>query len=27
VIAVGEDKVVHDQFAPFDIPVVPAPKP
>jgi len=27
VIAVGEDKVVHDQFAPFDIPVVAAPKP
>jgi zinc protease len=25
VITVGEDKVVHDQFAPFDIPVVPAP--
>ena len=25
VIAVGEDKVVHDQFAPFDIPVAPAP--
>ena len=25
VVAVGEDKVVHDQFAPFDIPVVPAP--
>jgi zinc protease len=27
VVAVGEDKVVHDQFAPFDIPVVAAPKP
>jgi len=27
VVAVGEDKVVHDQFAPFDLPVVPAPKP
>jgi zinc protease len=27
VVAVGEDKVVHDQFAPFDIPVVVAPKP
>ena len=25
VVAVGEDKVVHDQFAPFDIPVAPAP--
>ena len=25
VITVGEDKVVHDQFAPFGIPVVPAP--
>jgi predicted Zn-dependent peptidase len=25
VVAVGEDKVVHDQFAPFDLPVAPAP--
>ncbi len=25
VVAVGEDKVVHDQFSPFDIPVVPVP--
>ena len=27
VVAVGEDKVVHDQFAPFNIPVVAVPKP
>jgi zinc protease len=27
VVAVGEDKVVHDQFAPFNIPVVALPKP
>jgi zinc protease len=27
VVAVGVDKVVHDQFAPFDMPVVDAPKP
>jgi zinc protease len=27
VVAVGEDKVIHDQFAPFDIPVVQVPKP
>jgi predicted Zn-dependent peptidase len=27
VVAVGEDKVVHDQFAPFSLPVVDAPKP
>jgi predicted Zn-dependent peptidase len=27
VVAVGEDKVVHEQFAPFSIPVVDAPKP
>jgi zinc protease len=26
VVAVGEDKVVHEQFAPFNLPVVPAPK-
>ena len=27
VVAVGEDKVVHEQFAPFDMPVVDVPKP
>jgi zinc protease len=27
VVAVGEDKVVHEQFAPFSLPVVDAPKP
>jgi hypothetical protein len=27
VVAVGEDKVVHEQFAPFDLPVVDVPKP
>ena len=27
VVAVGEDKVVHEQFAPFRLPVVDAPKP
>jgi predicted Zn-dependent peptidase len=27
VVAVGEDKVVHEQFAPFNIPVVAVPKP
>jgi hypothetical protein len=27
VVAVGVDKVVHDQFAPFDMPVVDVPKP
>jgi zinc protease len=27
VVAVGEDKVVHEQFAPFNIPVVALPKP
>jgi zinc protease len=27
IVAVGEDKVVHEQFAPFNLPVVDAPKP
>jgi hypothetical protein len=27
VVAVGEDKVVHEQFAPFDLPVADVPKP